>query len=185
MLGATSFCSWMTTSWWSPDTWLRISPCTRPRRPNESPSWGICVSLPRWSPRATTRSTSSPGIWAVCSMRREDVLAVGMYDEKIRFYGCEDHIFADRLKRRDVRIVFAPEARALHHDSVAVSWYRAKMHETARDGIPVLLRHAPEFLDQTGFADLMPVDWSRDRPGRVARKLLIRAVLTPPVIRIL
>jgi glycosyltransferase involved in cell wall biosynthesis len=124
-------------------------------------------------------------IGAVCSMRREDVLAVGMYDEKIRFYGCEDHIFADRLKRRDVRIVFAPEARALHHDSVAVSWYRAKMHETARDGIPVLLRHAPEFLDQTGFADLMPVDWSRDRAGRVARKLLIRAVLNPPVIRIL
>jgi GT2 family glycosyltransferase len=124
-------------------------------------------------------------IGAVCSMRREDVLAVGMYDEKIRFYGCEDHIFAQRLTRKGVRIVFAPDARALHHDSVAVSWYRAKMHETARDGIPMLLRHAPEFLNQTGFADLMPVDWSRDQPGRAVRKLLIRAVLNPLVIRLL
>jgi glycosyltransferase involved in cell wall biosynthesis len=124
-------------------------------------------------------------ISAVCSIRREDLLAVGMYDEAIRFYGCEDHIFAHQLSRKGVRIVFAPEARALHYDSVAVSWYRAKMHETARDGIPILLRHAPEFLDQTGFADLLPVDWSRDQPGRVARKLLIRAVLNPLAIRIL
>jgi glycosyltransferase involved in cell wall biosynthesis len=124
-------------------------------------------------------------ISAVASVRREDLLAVEMFDEAIRFYGCEDHIFADRLRRRGVRIVYAPDAKALHHDPVTVSWYRAKMHETAREGTPVLLRTAPEFLEQTGFADLMPIDWSRDRPARVARKLSLRAALNPLVIRAL
>jgi glycosyltransferase involved in cell wall biosynthesis len=124
-------------------------------------------------------------IGAVCSMRRDDLLAVGMYNETMRFYGCDDHIFAQALKRAGVRIIFAPEARALHWDSVAVSWYRAKMQETARDGIPVLVQHAPEFLEETGFADLLPVDWSRDRPTRIVRKLVIRAALNPLALRAL
>jgi glycosyltransferase involved in cell wall biosynthesis len=124
-------------------------------------------------------------ISAVASARREGMVAAGMFDEAIRYYGCEDHIFAERLRRSGVRIVFAPAARALHYDPVTVGWYRAKMHETAREGIPVLLRSAPEFLEQTSFADLVPVDWSRDRPGRVVRKLTLRAVLNPLVIRAL
>lgn len=124
-------------------------------------------------------------IGAVCSMRRGDLLAVGMYDESIRFYGFEDHIFAHFLRQSGVRIVFAPEARATHYDSVALSWYRAKMQETARNGLPVLQRFAPDFLEETSFGDLLPVDRSRDRPARVARKLFLKAALNPVVVRTL
>ncbi len=118
-------------------------------------------------------------ITAACSMRREDLLAAGTFDETIRFYGCEDHILADALRRNGVRIVFAPEARAVHHDTVAIGWYRAKMLEAARDGVPVLLKDAPEFLEETGFGDLLPVNWERDSGARIGRKLALRAALNP------
>jgi GT2 family glycosyltransferase len=124
-------------------------------------------------------------IGAVCSLRRADLLAVGPYDENIRYYGCEDHIFAQALHRSGVRIRFAPEARALHYDSVAMEWHRTKLLETARNGIPALLRHAPEFVEDTGYADLLPIDWKRDRGTRLGRKLLLRAGLNPVTVRLL
>jgi GT2 family glycosyltransferase len=123
-------------------------------------------------------------IGAVCSLRRVDLLAVGPYDDSIRYYGCEDHILAHALRRTGVRIRYAPDARALHHDSVAMSWHRAKLQETARNGIPALLRHAPDFIEGTGYADLLPPD-RRDPAGRIARKLLLRAGLNPLTLRLL
>lgn len=124
-------------------------------------------------------------IGAVCSLHRADLLAVGPYDETIRYYGCEDHIFAQALHRSGVRIRFAPEARALHYDSVAMEWHRTKLLETARNGIPALLRHAPEFVEDTGYADLLPIDWKRDKGIRLGRKLLLRAGLNPVTVRLL
>jgi GT2 family glycosyltransferase len=121
-------------------------------------------------------------IGAVASVRREDLFTVGPFNETMRFYGCEDHAFAHGLRRLGARFVFAPDARALHYDSVALSWYRAKLQETARDGVPALLRAAPEFLEDTGYADLLPVDWARDRGARLGRKLLLRALLNPAVV---
>jgi GT2 family glycosyltransferase len=124
-------------------------------------------------------------IGAVCSLRRADLLAVGPYDESIRYYGCEDHILAHALRRSGVRIRYAPDARALHYDSVAMSWHRAKLQETARNGIPALLRHAPDFIEDTGYADLLPPDRASDRAGRIARKLLLRAGLNRLTLRLL
>lgn len=124
-------------------------------------------------------------IGAVCSLRRADLHAVGPYDESIRYYGCEDHILAQALHRSGVRIRFAPDARALHYDSVSMNWHRAKLQETARNGIPALLRHAPEFVEDTGYADLLPVDRRRDRGLRLARKLLLRAGLNGLTLRLL
>ena len=39
--------------------------------------------------------------------------------------------------------------------------------------------------DSTGYADLMPVDWRRDRRARLARKVLLRAGLNPVTVRLL
>lgn len=116
-------------------------------------------------------------ISAVASIRREDLRRYRPFDDAMRSYGCEDHVAGQRLAEQGVRIVFAPEATAIHHDSVALEWHRNKMLETARDGVPVLLEHYPSFLDQTAFQTLLPVDWRADPPGRILRKSLTRAAL--------
>jgi glycosyltransferase involved in cell wall biosynthesis len=121
-------------------------------------------------------------ISAVASMRREDLRRHAPFDAAMRSYGFEDSVAGRRLTGQGLRIVFAPEATAFHRDSVAVPWHRSKMLETARDGVPVLLRHYPDFLDDTAFQSLLPVDWSTDAPGRILRKLLTRAVLNPATL---
>jgi GT2 family glycosyltransferase len=121
-------------------------------------------------------------ISAVASMRREDLRRHAPFDPAMRSYGCEDHVAGRRLTEHGIRIVFAPEATAIHRDSVAVPWHRSKMLETARDGVPVLLRHYPDFLDDTAFRSLLPVTWSTDAPGRILRKVLTRALLNPATL---
>jgi GT2 family glycosyltransferase len=116
-------------------------------------------------------------ISAVASIRRDDLLRYTPFDDAMRSYGCEDHVAGQRLVDHGVRIVFAPEAVAIHRDSVALEWHRNKMLETARDGVPVLLEHYPSFLDRTAFQTLLPVDWRADPPGRILRKSLTRAAL--------
>jgi GT2 family glycosyltransferase len=121
-------------------------------------------------------------ISAVASIRREDLRRHAPFDPAMRSYGCEDSVAGRRLAEQGLRIVFAPEATALHRDSVSVLWHRSKMLETARDGMPVLLRHYPDFLDDTAFRSLLPVDWSTDAPGRILRKVLTRALLNPATL---
>jgi GT2 family glycosyltransferase len=121
-------------------------------------------------------------ISAVASMRREDLRRYTPFDPAMRSYGCEDSVAGRRLTEHGIRIVFAPEATAIHRDSVAVPWHRNKMLETARDGVPVLLRHYPDFLDDTAFRSLLPVAWSTDAPGLILRKVLTRALLNPATL---
>jgi GT2 family glycosyltransferase len=121
-------------------------------------------------------------ISAVASVRRKDLRRYAPFDPAMRSYGCEDSVAGRRLTEQGLRIVFAPEATAIHRDSVSVLWHRSKMLETARDGVPVLLRHYPDFLNDTAFRSLLPVDWSTDTPGGILRKLLTRALLNPATL---
>ncbi len=122
---------------------------------------------------------------AVASVRRDDAIVAGLFDEVVRFYGCEDHLFGDALRANGIRIVFAPGARAWHHDPVALDWYRAKLQEAARDGVPALLAVAPEFLEDSAYRALLPIAWARDRGAPLARKIALRAILNPLSIRVL
>jgi GT2 family glycosyltransferase len=121
-------------------------------------------------------------ISAVASVRREDLARSAPFDDAMRSYGCEDHVAGRRLAERGVRIVFAPAASALHHDSVALDWHRNKMLETARDGVPRLLAHYPDFLDGTAFQALLPVDRRTEGTAAILRKALIRGALNPATV---
>ncbi len=118
----------------------------------------------------------------ITSLRRADLEAVGLFDEAGRSYGYEDHVLAHRLQEIGVRLLFAPDARATHLDSVTIPWYRAKMQEAGRDGLPYLRDRCPEFLAETSLAALAPIDWSRDRGRQLARKLTLRGLLNPAVM---
>jgi glycosyltransferase involved in cell wall biosynthesis len=121
----------------------------------------------------------------ISSVRRDDLEAIGLFDEASRSYGYEDHLFGHRLRARGVRVVFAPEARALHRDTVTLAWYRAKMREAGRDGLPLLREQSPEFLDQTSLVVFSPPDWTHDPRSLLARKLLLRAALNPVTMLLL
>jgi GT2 family glycosyltransferase len=119
------------------------------------------------------------------SIRREVLVGIGLFDEAVRFYGYEDHLYAHRLHQAGIRIVLAPEARATHLDAVTVAWFRAKMLQAGRDGLAMLRLHCPDFLEETALPTLLPVDWSRDRGGRLLRKLAVRGVLNPMTVSML
>jgi GT2 family glycosyltransferase len=119
------------------------------------------------------------------SIRRQDLVGIGLFDEAIRFYGYEDHLYAHRLHQAGIRILLAPEARATHLDAVTVAWFRAKMLQAGRDGLAMLRQHCPEFLEETALPTLLPIDWSQDRGGRLLRKLAVRGVLNPVSVAIL
>jgi GT2 family glycosyltransferase len=118
------------------------------------------------------------------SIRKEDILTVGMFDESVRFYGYEDHIYAESVHRAGIGIVFAPQAKAVHLDPVSVGWFRSKMLEAGRSGLPLLREKCPAFVGQTALALLLPIDWSHDR-GRIVRKLALRWALNPLTVWIL
>ncbi len=121
----------------------------------------------------------------ITSLRRADLEAIGLFDETGRSYGYEDHVLGHRLREIGVRLLFAPDARAIHLDSVTIPWYRSKMREAGRDGLPYLRERCPEFLTETSLATLAPIDWSRDRGRQLARKLVLRGLLNPAVMRAL
>jgi cellulose synthase/poly-beta-1,6-N-acetylglucosamine synthase-like glycosyltransferase len=59
-----------------------------------------------------------------CSVRRQDAIAVGGYDEQLRFG--EDVEFGRRLMERGLRFRFNPAARGYHYSSRSLdSWVRA------------------------------------------------------------
>ena len=115
----------------------------------------------------------------------EDLVGIGLFDEAVRFYGYEDHLYAHRLHQAGIRIVLAPEARAKHLDAVTVAWFRAKMLPAGRDGLAMLRQYCPDFLEETALPTLLPVDWSHDRGGRLLHKLAVRGVLNPVTVAVL
>jgi GT2 family glycosyltransferase len=121
----------------------------------------------------------------ISSVRRSDLLEIGLFDETAASYGYEDHIFGQRLRETGIRLVFAPDARAVHLDDVTVEWYRAKMLETGRDGIPLLRERAPGFLEETGVAHLLPIEWRVDRGRRLMSKIAVHGLLNPATVWLL
>jgi len=116
------------------------------------------------------------------SIRREDLIAIGLFDESFRFYGYEDHLYAHRLHEAGIRTVLATEARATHHDAVTVAWFRAKMLQAGRDGLPLLRKLCPDFIEGTALPALLPIDWSHDRGALLLRKLIVRGALNPVLV---
>lgn len=109
-----------------------------------------------------------------CSMRRSELLTIGLLDERFRFYGGEDEYLGQCLTRAGARIVFEENARSLHYDEVTIRRYKQKLLETARHGLRILVDVCPDYVESTQLRYLMPLQARTDAPGVVARKLAMR-----------
>ena len=116
-----------------------------------------------------------------CSARQSDLVAVGLFDPRFRYYGGEDEDMGYSLRRSGVRIAFAEDARTMHHDEVSIQRYKTKLMEGARYGLATTLAKSPDYVETTQLIYLLPVDRRRDSPSRLARKLLVGILCNPPI----
>jgi glycosyltransferase involved in cell wall biosynthesis len=120
-----------------------------------------------------------------CSVRRSDLIAVGLFDARFRYYGGEDEDMGHSLRCAGVRIVFGPDAGGIHHDEVSLDRYKAKLMECARYALATTRAKSPEYVETTQVVYLLPINRQRDSASRVARKLVIGLLCKPPISRVL
>jgi len=94
------------------------------------------------------------------SMSRRFFLESGGFDEEFREYGWEDMELSLRLRERDMRLVYAPEARAFHHHPTDLRSFVRRQERVGRSAWNFFLKHPEmaEFLNvdripQYGIAD--------------------------------
>ena len=85
------------------------------------------------------------------------------------------------LRRAGVRIVFAEDARSLHHDEVSLGRYKGKLMESARYGLTITQAKSPEYVASTKFVYLLPMDWHADSPTLLVRKFVLSLFCARPI----
>lgn len=91
------------------------------------------------------------------SVRREDLQAIGGFDEQFRFYGFEDLELAYRLeKERGVQLWFVTGARSLHIHPHTLQEVLEKKTLVGRSSMPYLFSKHPETVAEMGFDKYLP-----------------------------
>lgn len=117
------------------------------------------------------------------SYRREDLEALGGFDETFRQYGWEDIEFSYRATREGFRYYYEPAAMSFHRDQrYTLAAHGERLRGASRMAPSLLARH-PELKEQLAmYHDKTPIAWGHDRLPVVAKKLARRATATGPAI---
>lgn len=116
-----------------------------------------------------------------CSVRREDLVAAGMFDTRFRYYGGEDEDLGFALKRLGLSIVFGERARTVHYDEITLSRYKTKYVETGREGLRAMVEKNPEYATRTNVGWLLPADLRHDSIARVFGKIVLQGLSRTPL----
>jgi glycosyltransferase involved in cell wall biosynthesis len=105
------------------------------------------------------------------SVARDELLAVGLYDEEFQSYGNEDLELAHRLVRNGVRLGFSPQARAAQHYDKSLERLIHDEIEKGRTAMLFIAKH-PE------AAEHLKLEALRRQPARqrALRRLAVRAL---------
>jgi glycosyltransferase involved in cell wall biosynthesis len=120
-----------------------------------------------------------------CSMRREDLVAVGMLDTSFRYYGGEDEFLGYSLVNQGLRIVFGEGARTIHYDDLSIERYKKKVLETTSLGYQIILAKGRGYFEKTQVRFLLPIDSVTDAFELLMAKICIRVILNPLVVFLL
>ena len=88
---------------------------------------------------------------ANCSAWREDVLAVGGFDESLRFY--EDADLAYRLQQQGVHLVYNERAVAYHAEPVDLEQFLARQRAAGKSAVRMMGKH-PHLADAIGVTEI-------------------------------
>jgi GT2 family glycosyltransferase len=109
-----------------------------------------------------------------------DFASLGGFDEGFALAGCEDRELALRARARGVRILYDPENVAIHQDwATTLPRYCERQRAYAISDVRLWRRHGSASPRAELIAANAPLSRA-DSPRRVARKLLRRALATPP-----
>lgn len=118
------------------------------------------------------------------SVKKNNFNKIGGFDDKtFGYYGGEDFDFGIRAKAFGIRIVYAEEASALHHeDRMVRKKFMAKIRWAAFSMVNLLNKHKRLVLEEpamTGFPCSLPGVYT---PGGKSWKEMVKKILkTPPV----
>jgi GT2 family glycosyltransferase len=85
----------------------------------------------------------------ICALRLTTFFEVGGFDETFVKYGGEDEDMGCRLRAANIPIKFCPDAKAIHHDYVALERSRDKTIEWVLNAFPILNKKHPQYFSGT------------------------------------
>jgi glycosyltransferase involved in cell wall biosynthesis len=119
------------------------------------------------------------------SVRLVHLREAGFFDEEFVTYGFEDLELGYRLSRTaGLKFLFVEEARSLHIHYHDLDDVLEKKYVSGRSSLAILFRKHPETRRLLRFDRYQPPRFA-DPPGLLARRLFYRALLKPPVYRLL
>lgn len=109
------------------------------------------------------------------SVKAQHLVALGLMDENFdRGYAWDDIDWGYRAHKLGLRVLFNPLAVSYHNDYAAIDLqaHCRRMYMAARTAVTSLFCKYPELEGSISmFADKAPIDWRRDRPGIILRKV--------------
>ncbi len=114
-----------------------------------------------------------------CSVPRDLLHEIGLFDERFRAWGGEDLDLGVRLERSGVPIYGEPRALAVHHHLRPLNALLANLYIYGRYGIPVLLERHPQLFRELNLHQVFPA------PDGLSlsflRRAALRLLMTAPV----
>lgn len=114
-----------------------------------------------------------------CSLPRDVLLEVGLFDESFLAWGGEDLDLGVRLEKSGFPIYGEPRALAIHHHLRPLNDLLRQMRVYGREGIPVLLSRHPQLFHELNLDKALPPSSGSHRTARLKRGV-VRFFLTAP-----
>lgn len=108
------------------------------------------------------------------SIKKKDAIDIGMFEENLKKYGSEDELFGHRFIKSGGKIVFCNKTKIIHNDNDVVPWFwKVKFMELGKFGLSTLLEEEPDYVANTLFTLLTPVE-KKDSFSKKIKKMLIK-----------
>jgi glycosyltransferase involved in cell wall biosynthesis len=121
----------------------------------------------------------------ISSVRKDRMITLGMFDMSFVKYGGEDEDMGYRLSQSGVRIMYCDNAKAVHHDTVSLTRFKAKAIEWKRNAFPIISAKQQGYFERTNLRFLMPIKFENDGVWVTVKKVLLKCMLSKPVVFLL